>query len=157
MVLNTVDNFAGLGLFEDIVTSRDSGMVERDLAKAWEIKKATKFIGNILWDTMLLCTSMNVALGRKHGYLTEFLLSCSLRDVPTRVRVGPKEGSALVRHSRQAETRLAMYLNLSAEGVVRRATAVEDMMTVATAAVEDMMAGIRILNQLNTQTNTIQL
>jgi len=28
MVLNTVDNFAGLGLFEDIVTSRDSGMVE---------------------------------------------------------------------------------------------------------------------------------
>jgi len=28
---------------------------------------------------------------------------------------------------------------------------------VATAAVEDMMAGIRILNQLNTQTNTIQL
>jgi len=34
--------------------------------------------------------------------------------------VGPKEGSALVRHSRQAETRLAMYLNLSAEGVVRR-------------------------------------
>jgi len=52
---------------------------------------------------------------------------------------------------------LRSVLSLLLHIILLQATAVEDMMTVATAAVEDMMAGIRILNQLNTQTNTIQL